>query len=51
MHEFTAEQANRWDAWQHANAISARRSDRVARLFGFTMLAATLTALAVAMSR
>ena len=31
MHEFTSEQAARWDAWQQANAVSARRSDRVAR--------------------
>ena len=51
MQEFTAEQATRWDAWQQANAISARRSDRIARLFGFTMLAATLTAVAIAMWR
>ena len=32
--EFTAEQTARCDAWQHANISSARRSDRVARLFG-----------------
>jgi hypothetical protein len=51
MHEFTAEQAIRWDDWQNANAISARRSDRVARLFGLTMMAATLAAVAVAMWR
>lgn len=51
MQDFTAEQATRWDAWQHANAISARRSDRVARLFGFTMLAAALTAVAIALWR
>ena len=49
MHEFTPEQAVRWDAWQNANAVSTRRSDRVARLFGVTMLAATLTAVVVAM--
>ena len=34
MDEFKAEQAGRCDAWQHANIISARRSDRMARLFG-----------------
>ena len=51
MDEFTPAQAIRWDAWQHANAISARRSDRVARLFSLTLLAATLAAVAVAMLR
>ena len=34
MSEFTAEQADRCDAWQHADTISARRSDRVRPLFG-----------------
>lgn len=51
MHQFTPEQAVRWDAWQSANALSARRSDGIARLFGFTMLAAILTGLAVALWR
>lgn len=51
MDEFTSEQAARWDAWQHANARCVRRSDRLARLFNVTLLAATLTALAVAMWR
>ena len=51
MDEFTSEQAGRWNAWQQAAAISTRRGDRVARLFGITLLAATLTALAVAMWR
>ena len=51
MPEFTSEQTARWDAWQSANAVSARRSDRVARIFGLTLLAATLTAVAVAMWR
>ena len=51
MHEFTPEQAIRWDVWQHANAVSARRSDRVVRLFGLTLLAGTLAAVAVAMLR
>lgn len=47
MHEFSAEHAGRWDAWQSANAASARRSDRTAGLFGITLLAATLAAFAV----
>lgn len=49
MREFTPDETDRWDAWQHANAVSARRADRVARLVGVTLLAATLTAVAVAM--
>jgi hypothetical protein len=51
MHEFTPEQAARWDAWQHAYRISARRSDLIARVFGVTLLASTFTAVAVAMWR
>lgn len=51
MHDFTPEQAGRWDAWQQANAVSARHSDRVARLFGLALMAATLTGVAVAMWR
>jgi hypothetical protein len=51
MDEFTPEQAARWDAWQHANVLSTRRSDRIARLVGVTLLAATLTAVAVAIWR
>ena len=51
MGEITLEQTARWDAWQHANALSARRIDRVARLFGVALLAATLTAVAVTMWR
>ena len=51
MHEFTPEQTARWDAWQRANAVSARRSDRAARLLGMTLLAATLAMTVVAMLR
>ena len=47
---FTAEQARTWDAWRHANAESARRSERVARLaFGVTIAVAALAAIAAAM--
>lgn len=49
MREFTLEQATRWDAWQHANAVSAERSDRLARLFAVSMLVASLAAVGVAM--
>ena len=51
MDEFTREQAARWDAWQRANVLSARRSDRLARLVGVALLAATLTAVAVVIWR
>jgi hypothetical protein len=51
VHDFTPEQAGRWDAWQQGNAVSARHSDRVARLFSATLMAATLTAIAVAIWR
>jgi hypothetical protein len=51
MEGFTLEQAARWDAWQHANAISAGRSDRVARLFGAMLLTGALLALAIAIWR
>jgi hypothetical protein len=51
QHEFSPDEARRWDVWQHANVVSVRRSDRIARLLGITMLAATLTAVAVAMWR
>ena len=50
MHDFTAEHTRRWDAWQHANAATARRSDRIARLFFGTILAAaTLATVGTAM--
>lgn len=51
VHQFTAEQARRWDAWQQANAVAARHTDRVARLFCAAAMAATLVAIAAAMLR
>ena len=51
MHEFTPEQTARWNAWQQANAVSARRSDRAARWVGATMLAAALAAVVIALLR
>ena len=51
MPEFTPAHAARWNAWQQANAVSARRGDAVARLFGFTLLAGAVTAVAVALWR
>jgi hypothetical protein len=49
MHEFSPEDACRWDAWQRANARSAQRSDRRCRIVGIVMCTATLVALAIAM--
>ena len=49
MHEFSPDENRRWTAWQHANGISARRSDLICRLCGVTMLAATSVALVVAL--
>ncbi len=51
MDEFTADQARRWDAWQHAHAVAARYSDRIARLSFGAALAAALAAVAAAMWR
>ena len=51
MLDFTPEQLQRWDAWQQKNAISMRRNDHLARVFGLLMLAATVTAFVVAMWR
>lgn len=49
MDEFTSEQTARWNAWQQANAVSARHSDRVARWFAATMLAAAVAAVVIAL--
>ena len=48
MDEFTAEQARRWDAWQHAHAVAARYSDRIVRLSFGAALAGALAAVAAA---
>jgi hypothetical protein len=51
MHEFTPEEARRWDAWQRAGALSARRSDRICRLAGTTIFLAIAMALGAAIWR
>jgi hypothetical protein len=51
MHGFSPEQTALWDAWQHTRAVRAGRSDRIASLFAVTLLAAALTAVAVAIWR
>ena len=50
-HEYTAEQKRRWEAWQHAGAVAARRSDRIVRVVGATMFLVLLTGVWVAMMR
>ena len=52
MDDFTPEQLQRWNAWQHGNAISMRRSDRMARFVGVSMLVTSaLVAIAAVLSR
>jgi hypothetical protein len=51
MHEFTPDEARRWNAWQQANAVSARRGGRLAGLFGLAMLTAMFAAVALALWR
>lgn len=48
MSEFSPDEARRWDAWQRANAISARRSDRFVQYVGVTLLAAAVLAVTLA---
>jgi hypothetical protein len=38
LDDFTREQTLRWDAWQHAYTVSARRSDHVVRLLSLVVL-------------
>ncbi len=47
MHDFTPEQLRRWEVWQQAGAVSMQRSARLARLFGFAMIAAAAGAVVV----
>jgi len=49
MYEFSPDEERRWNAWQRANALSARRSDLICRAVSVIMLAATLSALVVAL--
>jgi hypothetical protein len=49
--DFTPEQAGRWDAWQRANALSARRGDRISRAIGATISLVLLIAVGVAIWR
>ena len=49
--EFTPEQAQRWEAWRRANAVSARHTDRICRAVGATIFLGLLIVLGVAMGR
>ena len=49
MQNFSPDEARRWDTWQAANAVSARRSDRLSRLSGVVLFSAVTIALAVAL--
>ncbi len=40
MHDFTPEQLQRWIAWQRVNAVSARRSEQIARVVALVIAAA-----------
>ena len=48
MHEFSPEEARRWDAWQRGSARSARRTDRIVQVVRLLVFAAVLVALSVA---
>ena len=48
MHEFSPDETRRWDTWQRANAVRAKRSDRICRMAGVMVFTATLVALAIA---
>jgi type IV secretory pathway component VirB8 len=48
MHEFSPDEARRWDAWQRANVRSERRRDHLCRVVGAAVFAALLVALAIA---
>jgi hypothetical protein len=51
MPDFSPDQARRWEAWQHANAISARRTDRICGVVASTVAVALLIAVGVAVAR
>jgi hypothetical protein len=51
MPEFSPDQTRRWDAWQSANAISERHSERRARDAGLALISVALIALAVILGR
>ena len=51
MPEFSPDEARRWDAWQRANAITARRSERFLRDAGIALLSGLLIVLAIILGR
>ncbi|HTM04562.1 MAG TPA: hypothetical protein VL173_13720 [Vicinamibacterales bacterium] len=48
---FSLEQTHRWEAWQRASAVSARRSDRICRAVAAALFLALLVAAAVTAAR
>lgn len=51
MSEFSPDETRRWDAWRRANALKARRGDRLLLDIGLTVVSATLIGLALALGR
>ena len=49
MHEFTPDQTRRWNVWQQANVVAARRSDVIARMVAVTALTMTVVAVLLAL--
>jgi hypothetical protein len=47
MYEFSTDEARRWDTWQQANALNARRSDVICRILAVAVLATLFIALAI----
>lgn len=48
MYEFSPDDARRSNAWQNSYAVSARRSDRIARIFAVVMVASSIAAVVIA---
>ena len=44
MNVFTPDENRRWNAWQDAYVISAKRGDDIARFFAAAMLTSTVVA-------
>ena len=51
MSEFSPVERRRWEAWQRASELSARRSERLMRYSGLAVLGAALIGLAIALWR
>jgi hypothetical protein len=49
MQQLTPDQVRRWDAWQRANELTFRRTDRMCRIVAFGVLAAILLNFVIAL--